>query len=176
MNFWQNISNYEILHFAPEKNLSEKISSLKPVKYIKADFYPKNKSTEKIDVTSIPYKNDAFDLILCNHVLEHIEADGKAMSELYRVLKKGGYAILQTPYSPVLQKSYEDNSIKSDEQRLEKFGQVDHVRIFGLDLFTRLERAGFVPNVIKNDDLFSEEECKKYGVNSRENLILVNKK
>jgi glycosyltransferase involved in cell wall biosynthesis len=176
LNIWDSIRNKKVLHIAPEMRLKQIIKQVGPEEYVQGDLYPADESITRVDITNISFADEYFDLVICNHVLEHIEADGKAMSELYRVLKKGGYAILQTPYSPVLQKSYEDNSIKSDEQRLEKFGQVDHVRIFGLDLFTRLERAGFVPNVIKNDDLFSEEECKKYGVNSRENLILVNKK
>jgi SAM-dependent methyltransferase len=99
----------------------------------------------------------------------------KAMKELYRILKKGGQAVLQTPYSPIIETSFEDESVDTPEKRKEFFGQDDHVRVYGLDFFERLESVGFKLNIVKNDELFSKEECKKYGVNEREDLILVTK-
>jgi glycosyltransferase involved in cell wall biosynthesis len=176
LNIWDVIRNKKVLHIAPEMQLKQIIKQVGPEEYIQGDLYPMDESITKVDITNISFHDEYFDLIICNHVLEHIEDDEKAMAELYRILKKEGYAILQTPYSSVLEKSEEDKSIQSNEQRLEKYGQEDHVRIYGLDLFTRLERAGFGLNIIKNDDLFSKDECKRYGVNYREDLIIVSKK
>ena len=175
-NIWEKcIENKKVLHIAPEMHLQQIISKYKPLEYVCGDLYPQNESIVKVDITNIPYSDNYFDFIICNHVLEHIPNDLKAMKELYRVLKKGGYAVLQTPYSPVIEKSFEDKRINSDAERLKFYGQADHVRIYGMDLFARLESVGFKLNIIKNDDLFSRDECEKYGVNYREDLILVSK-
>lgn len=112
---------------------------------------------------------------MCNHVLEHILDDTKAMSELYRVLKKGGYAVLQTPYSPRLGISFEDTNINTAEERKIYYGQSDHVRIYGLDIFERIKSVGFIVEIVENSKLFTVEECIEYGVNYKENLILVKK-
>ncbi|NLK94080.1 MAG: glycosyltransferase [Clostridiales bacterium] len=167
----------QILHIAPEIHLYQIISNLEPERYVCGDLFPENAQvpSEKVDITNIQYNDETFDIIICNHVLEHVPDDKKAMSEFYRVLKKGGFAILQTPYSPVIEKSYEDFSLNTDELRLKHFGQEDHVRIFGLDLFNKISEVGFNLDIKKNDDLFSSEECRKFGVNPREDLILVRK-
>ncbi|SHI38730.1 glycosyltransferase [Lutispora thermophila] len=175
LKLWGKITGSRVLHIAPEANLRKIIKSYKPKEYICGDLYPMDSEIIKMDITKIHFENEYFDFIICNHVLEHIEDDMKAMMELFRVLKKDGYAVLQTPYSPVLEKSYEDYSIQSKEKRLENYGQEDHVRIYGLDFFKRLEDAGFSLNIINNNELFSEEESKRYGVNSYEDLILVHK-
>jgi glycosyltransferase involved in cell wall biosynthesis len=175
-NIWKNyISNRKVMHIAPEIHLSEIIALLNPEEYICADLYPTNDSIKKLDVTNIPYQSNYFDFIMCNHVLEHISDDLKAMKELYRVLKKGGCAVLQTPYSPKIAESFEDKSINTDELRNKFYGQSDHVRIYGLDFFERLKSVGFSLDIVKNDELFTQEHCKEYGVNYREDLILVKK-
>ena len=175
LGLWKHISDKKVLHIAPEVYFQQLIERYNPREYVRGDLYPSNCNITKIDITDIVYKDEYFDFIICNHVLEHVEDDKKAMHELYRVLKKNGYAVLQTPYSNALKQTYEDKTIQSSEKRLEKFGQEDHVRIYGLDFFERLEEAGFDLKIFKNDDLFSIEECKKYGVNFNENLILVYK-
>lgn len=177
LNIWKDqIIGKKILHIAPENYLQQIILQLKPKEYICGDLMPNSENNIiKIDITDINYPNEYFDFIICNHVLEHVTNDGFAMKELYRVLKFDGKAILQTPYSQEIQKSFEDLNIKSDIERQKYYGQKDHVRIYGKDLFTRLENAGFKLEVIKNSDLFSNEECKYYGVNYKEDLIMVNK-
>jgi predicted SAM-dependent methyltransferase len=97
----------------------------------------------KMDLTDIPFPDGAFDAIICNHVLEHIIDDRKAMSELYRVLKPSGWAILQVPISLTLESTYEDFSITTEKGREDAFGQGDHVRIYGKDYKTRLQQTGF---------------------------------
>ncbi len=102
------------------------------------DVYPSH--VKNINILNIPYDNEYFDLVICNHVLEHVEDDLKGMSEIYRVLKKGGFAILQVPISYKMDKTYEDFSIIESNAREEAFGQRDHVRIYGLDYFDRLKK------------------------------------
>jgi len=175
-DIWTNhIINKRVFHIAPETHIQQIISKLKTKEYVCGDLYPTNDTIMKIDITNIPYEDNHFDFIICNHVLEHVPDDLKAMSEIYRVLNKGGYAVLQTPYSPLIEESYEDKNIITDYERLKYYGQVDHVRIYGLDLFERLKSAGFKLNIIKNDELFDRETCERYGVNYREDLILVSK-
>lgn len=176
LDFWKNFTSSKILHFAPEKNLSEKIQSLDPLQYIKADFVPREKDIKKIDATSIPFSNDSFDMIICNHVLEHIPQYLKAIGEIHRVLKPNGIAILQTPYSKILKNNFEDENINTDEQRLFFYGENDHFRIFGEEnFFNDLKRAGLKLEVIRNRDLFNEKISFYYGVNFSEDLIKVRK-
>jgi SAM-dependent methyltransferase len=132
----------KLLHLAPEKPLSDIFSKHKNIDYLTADLNPEQVMV-KMDITDIQYPDDTFNAILCNHVLEHIRDDRKAMSELYRVLKPGGWAILQVPVSRILEQTYEDFTITSPQEREKHFGQKDHVRIYGSDYPQRLREAGF---------------------------------
>ena len=129
----------------------------------------------KIDITDINFGNDYFDFIICSHVLEHVQDDRKAMSELFRVLKPGGEAILQVPTSKYNKKTFEDFSITSPEEREKYFGQKDHVRIYGKDYKNRLESVGFKVKLydIKKD--LSIQDIKKYGLN-KEEILYIGKK
>jgi ubiquinone/menaquinone biosynthesis C-methylase UbiE len=98
----------------------------------------------RVDLRTLPFPNSTFDAIICNHVLEHIPDDAKAMAELLRVLRRGGWGILQVPISPTLEVTYEDFSITDAAERERAFGQRDHVRIYAtIDYMSRLKRAGF---------------------------------
>ena len=97
----------------------------------------------KADICKLPFENNIYDLVFCNHVLEHIPEDQKAMSELYRVLKKGGTLIAQVPIKEDRLKTFENWSITSPDERAKVFGQYDHVRIYGQDYYSRLEKVGF---------------------------------
>jgi len=148
-----------LLHFAPEPSLEHIIRKHKHIKYLTADLY-EEEVMEKIDITDIPYPDGTFTAILCNHVLEHIPDDAKAMEELYRVLAPGGWAVLQVPISGVLEQTYEDNTVVSQEERELKFGQKDHVRIYGQDYSNRLKDAGFIVEPFRwtedNDPVFQD--------------------
>ena len=176
IGFWGKISHSAVLHFAPEFNLSKEIESLAPLKYIKCDFAPPNEDVIKVDATNIPYEDNSFDIIICNHVLEHIPHYLRALQEIYRVLKTDGIAILQTPYSKVLKKNFEDENINTDDQRLFFYGEKDHFRIFGEEnFFSDIKSVGFHLNVIKHKELFDEQTSLYYGVSSEEDLIQVKK-
>ena len=112
----------------------------------------------------MPFKDNSFDFLLCNHVLEHIEDDQKAISEIYRVLNINGTAILQVPINQNSKKTLEDNLITNKKERIEKFGQYDHVRLYGLDYFKRLKKAGFEVSPIKYSSNFTKKEIEKFGI------------
>lgn len=174
MNFWEQLPHFQILHFAPEKNLSEKIEFLKPDNYIKADYNPSQNDIKRIDATNIPYKTNTYDLIICNHVLEHIPDYLKAISEIHRVLKPQGIAILQTPYSKLLSKNFEDENINTDSLREFFYGEKDHYRIFSeKQFFSDLKDVGFNLNVVYNKKFFDEKTSFYYGVSNNEDLIQV---
>lgn len=123
----------------------------------------------KMDIHQIPFGENHFDVVLCNHVLEHVADDIKAMSEIHRVLKPGGWAILQVPFfSPVPDLTFEDNSITDPRQREKIFGQDDHVRKFGKDYAKRIARSGLQPE--END--FAKTQEEKFGVEKAEIIYL----
>lgn len=134
-------SPFKVLHIAPEHQFQELLKNAPNIDYLSADLDMPT-AMVKMDITDIPFAAETFDVIICNHVLEHVPDDAKAMSELCRVLKPGGWAILQTPMSDKAQ-TEEDLSITDPKKREELYGQNDHVRTYGMDKRNRLEQAGF---------------------------------
>jgi predicted SAM-dependent methyltransferase len=132
----------KLLHVAPEKRVRDILASKPYIEYLTADLFSEHVMLQ-MDLTDIHFHDQSFDAIICCHVLEHIIEDRKAMAELYRVLKPGGWAILQVPISLKLEKTYEDFSITTEQGREEAFGQNDHVRIYAKDYESRLVHAGF---------------------------------
>jgi len=147
------------LHIAPDRCFVEIFAKIFK-NYLTADLYKTNVMV-KMDITNIGYQNESFDIIFCLHVLEHIPDDNKAISELYRVLKKEGIAVIMVPQTKELE-TYEDWSITSPDGRLKAFGQHDHVRRYGQDFLLKLQKAGFIVSVIKQDNYLSGKEIKKY--------------
>jgi SAM-dependent methyltransferase len=172
----ERMANGNILHFAPEPGISTAIKNMNPSFYVQADLMPTEQGIEKINIQNIPFDAEFFDLVIANHVLEHVDDDLSALSELYRILKKGGFAILQTPYSNKLEKTWSDLGIDDDFSRLQLYGQEDHVRLYGKDIFHRFESVGFVSRVIAHDEELADIAPVKYGVNRKEPLFLFEKR
>lgn len=166
-------NNYKILHFAPERNTRKYLKSFDNIKYLSADAFRKDVD-KNIDATQIPEEDNTFDLIICNHVLEHILDDKKAMSEILRVLKPYGTAILQVPISLELEKTFEDLTIIEAEDRLKIFGQEDHVRIYGKDYPLKLIQVGFNVEKFcwKDNDIF---KSNNFGFIDNEILFIGHK-
>lgn len=169
-----NESNLKVLHIAPESNLSERLKSKFTDGYICGDLFtsgcPYPEYVQNMDIRNIPYDNGYFDLIICNHVLEHIPDDGTAMKELHRVLSATGRAILMVPISLSNHLTIEDITIKTPEARLERFGQSDHVRIYGQDFTEKLMNAGF-----KVDRINLYQKYLRDGLNEKEDLYVAMK-
>lgn len=171
LSFWDKFRNARILHFAPEFPLAQKIEQLMPSKYIRCDLFPKE-DWMKIDVTKINFEDNYFDILICNHVLEHVPDYLQALKEISRVVKKNGVTILQTPYSELLYNHFEDHNINTDELRLLFYGQEDHVRILSKRQFIDELSQYFIVKIVKNQNLFTDDECFKYGVNKKEDLLM----
>lgn len=165
-----------VLHFAPETHLSRIVGEAGPAVLVKCDLHPWAPDMLKVDLLELPYADGYFDLLIANHVLEHVEDDRRAVAEIARVLKPGGYAILQTPYSNVLEQTWEDAGISSGQARLEAFGQEDHVRLFGKDIFKRIALQGFEPKVQSHDVLLADYSPHRFGLNNREPFFLFEKR
>ncbi|MDF1549360.1 MAG: methyltransferase domain-containing protein, partial [Bacteroidales bacterium] len=131
----------KVLHIAPEQPFLKRFKSLKKLDYVTADLLSPIADV-KMDVREMPFEDNSFDVVMCNHVLEHIDNEEKATSEIYRVLKKGGWAILQVPLDVSLAETYEDDSITDPKEREKIFGQYDHLRVYGRDYPQRLEKSG----------------------------------
>ena len=167
--------NYKVLHIAPEQEFLRKFKKMKNLDYISADLYSPIVDV-KADILDLPFEDESFDVIFCNHVLEHIEDDTKAMSEIYRVMKKSGWGIIQVPMKNSLEKTYEDFSITDPKERQKYFGQYDHVRWYGMDYFDRLKSVGFEVDINFYSRKFSIEERRKFGLMENEILPVVFKK
>lgn len=140
-----------------------------------AEGYDYPEETIHMDITGITYENDFFDVIICSNVLEHIPDDRKAMSELYRVLKSGGWAIIQVPIDSLREETYEDFSITDPKMREIAFGWPDHVRWYGKDYPKRLEKVGFEVVIDKYIDELSENEIFKFGLMPGDYIYLCKK-
>ena len=153
--------SHKVLHMAPEQCFLDVFKSMKTLDYVTADLYSPIVDV-KADLLDLPFEDESFDFILCNHVLEHIQDDSKAMSELYRVMRNGGTGIFQVPQDISREKTYEDFSITEPEERAEHFGQYDHVRIYGMDYFARLRKVGFRVEEVVYSEKLDEETTDRY--------------
>lgn len=156
-------STPKVLHIAPERCFMKRLGKMLGGDYITADL-ESPLAKVKMDIQDIPFEDNSFDVVLCNHVLEHIEDDRKAMREMFRVMRPGGWGIMLVPLNPQRETTYEDASITSPEARKEAFRQYDHVRDYGLDYPDRLAEAGFEVEAINYASGFPPEEAAKYSL------------
>src|SRR6218665_439692 len=138
----------KVLHFAPEQAFYKLFRNQKNLDYTTTDLFSPLADV-KADICDLPFSDNSYDVIFCNHVLEHIPDDTKAMQELYRVLKPGGMGIFQIPQDLKRVTTFEDNSITDPKERAAIFGQYDHVRVYGRDYFDKLRSIGFT--VVEED-------------------------
>lgn len=151
----------KVLHFAPEQAFYDLFKKQKNLHYTTTDL-ESPLADVKADICNLPFENDLYDVILCNHVLEHIPDDTKAMQELYRVLKPGGMAVLQIPQDLNRAVTFEDDTITDRNERAKIFGQYDHVRVYGRDYFDKLRSIGFKVDAVDYTAKLSKEEVEKY--------------
>ena len=162
----------KMLHVAPEAQLSRLFQEADCIDYLSADLSSPT-AMVTMDITDIRYADDSFDVIYCSHVLEHVVDDIGAMRELYRVLKPGGWAVLQVPISSGT--TFEDPTVTSPEAREELFGQDDHVRRYGHDYVERLVAAGFSVLVDGFVRELSDQEIIRFGLTRSEDVYFCRK-
>ncbi len=153
----------KVLHFAPEQAFYNRFRKLPNLDYTTTDLNSPLADV-KADICNLPFEDNSFDFILCNHVLEHIPDDTKAMKELYRILSPGGTAILQIPQDLQREKTFEDDTITSRKERAKIFGQYDHVRIYGRDYFEKLRGIGFKVEEVDYSAKLSPLEVNRYRI------------
>ena len=168
-------ADLKVLHVAPEHCFIKRFSALINIKYVTADI-ESPLAMVKMDIHQIPFEANSYDVAFCNHVMEHVADDIKAMSELYRILKPGGWAIIQSPLWPNLATTFEDNSITDPIEREKVFGQNDHVRNYGTDYGRRLEKAGFTVTEDKFVMEMPKEKVKRFCLPAEEIVYFCQKK
>jgi len=167
--FWLYLKNettffsapLRVLHFAPEQAFVQKFKKQKNLTYATTDLNSPIADV-KADICDLPFKDNSFDFIICNHVLEHIPDDTKAMQELYRVLAPSGTAIVQVPYDAKREITFEDNTITDQSERTRIFGQYDHLRVYGMDYFKKLSSIGFNVNALDYTSSISSDDIERY--------------
>jgi SAM-dependent methyltransferase len=150
-----------MLHIAPEEELGKLFAKIPSLDYLSGDI-ASTRAMERIDITSIPYPDESFDIIYCSHVLEHVCDDRKAIEEFYRVLRQGGWALIVVPIKGA--ETLEDMSVTDPIDRNRVFGHREHVRICGADYEGRLASAGFSVATFHVADVLTKEETIKYGI------------
>ncbi|MBQ2394190.1 MAG: methyltransferase domain-containing protein [Alistipes sp.] len=173
-----NLANQprKMLHIAPEVALMRKFNQIYTSNrelYVTADL-ESPLATLHFDVQHIPLEDESFDVIICNHLLEHVESDHKALDELFRVMRHGGWGIILSPMDESRETTFEDDSITDEAERTRIFGQYDHRRIYGRDYADRLRKAGFEVEVIDYASQLSPAERTRYALTD-EKLYIVRK-
>jgi SAM-dependent methyltransferase len=163
-------AGFKILDFSPSRSIYRILKHYSSLEYVSTDYSGEFPADYHFDITDMQVEENSFNVIICYHILEHIENDQKAMRELYRILKKGGSCIIQTPFKEG--EIYEDLSVTKPEDRLLHFGQKDHIRIYSLaGLKQRLINTGFKAEVLE----FMEQENNKFGFKTKEFVLLLKK-
>lgn len=161
-----------ILHIAPEARIEPRIRRLAPLEYVVGDLFPRAPGHLKINAEALDFPDGHFDLIICNHVLEHVDRPEAALAEFHRCLKPGGHLIAQTPYSPVLKHTFELTKAPSTQFASRYFGQADHVRFFGANIADYFHAAGFTGELYPHAAILGDVDANAWGCNEREPFFL----
>ena len=168
-NFFTAAKKLKVLHIAPEQCFLDIFRKQQNLNYITSDLESPIADV-KADICDLPFKENEFDIVFCNHVLEHISNDTKAMQELYRVLKPGGFGIFQIPQDLSKAITFEDNTITDRKERAKLFGQYDHVRVYGRDYFDKLRSIGFKVDEVDYTKKITLDKIEKYCLMQNEIL------
>lgn len=164
-----------LLHVAPEPQLARVLKRSSNIKYVSADLFEAGVMS-RFDIQKTPFADQTFDVVLCNHVMEHVSDDSVAMAEVHRILKPGGWAMLQVPIALRLDHTIEDPTATTDAQRIERFGQEDHVRLYSRrDYIQRLQAAGFEVKVESYPATLGSETVGRFGLVEDEEVFVCSK-
>lgn len=164
-----------LLHLAPERHLEAAFGACGPSEYVRGDLFPSRPDHQKVNAEDMQFADGAFDIIVCNHVLEHVQSPQRALAEFYRCLKPRGLLVAQTPYSPLLKKTFELKEFPGEEFAKLFYGQADHVRLFADDIVALFHDAGFQGELMSHASLLPQVDPLQAGVNALEPLFIFNK-
>lgn len=162
-------SPHRLLHVSPKYCLSRRLAPMEGIDYSAIDLDPGNHLASLGDLTSLDYPDGHFDAVLCVHVLEHIPDDRAAIGEMWRVLRHGGWAVVNVPVD-LESTTYEDSAIVAPDDRRRAFGEADHVRVYGADISDRLADAGFEVSIFPAD-LIDGDLAERYGLTTDEHVF-----
>ena len=162
------------MHIAPEQCFHKKFQKQENLDYTTGDLMSPIADLH-FDLHKIPLEDNQYDVVFCNHVMEHVDNDVQCMSELYRIMKPGGWGIMQVPQDLTAEKTYEDPTITDPKEREKHFWQYDHVRLYGMDYPDRLKSVGFEIEVYDYREEFSAEQAERYRLHKDEMLYVVKK-
>ncbi len=176
LRLFESRSRPRVLHVAPEYGVMSRLNASGTIDYLGVDLDPAKYAgatapVARCDITAIDRADNSFDAIVCSHVLEHVPDDRLAMRELFRVLKPGGTAILQVPVSASLARTVEDPSVTDPLERERRFGQNDHVRIYGADYPARLTESGFTVDIFEPARRWGAGVVAELRLNPRERVF-----
>jgi SAM-dependent methyltransferase len=173
--FFTSEKKLQTLHIAPEQCFLDIFRKQQNLAYTTSDLESPIADV-KADICDLPFEDNSFDVVFCNHVLEHITDDTKAMQELFRVLKKGGFGIFQIPQDLSRETTFEDHTITDRKERAKIFGQYDHVRVYGRDYFNKLRSIGFIVDEIDYTQKIAPEKLERFCLMKNEILPVCYKK
>lgn len=162
---------YQVLDVAPEEFMQRKLQGLPNISYLSIDL-ESGLAMQHMDVTRLTIPDQTYNVVFCNHVFEHIPDDRAAMRELHRVLKPGGWAVLQTPIDYTRQETDEDPAITDPNERIRRFGQSDHVRQYGLDFFDRLKECGWTVERNRFVTTLTKADIERFALDPSEELVI----
>ena len=173
-DFFTSKEKKKVVHFAPEQAFYKLFRNQKNLEYTTTDLLSPLADV-KADICNLPFQDNSYDMILCNHVLEHIPDDTKAMQELFRVMKPGGMGIFQIPQDLKRDVTFSDDSIIDQKERAKIFGQYDHVRVYGRDYFDKLRNIGFRVEEVDYTNTIPVDLVEKYCLAKGEIIPVVYK-
>jgi len=171
----EQLAGARILHLAPEASLEPRLLACRPAEYIRGDLFPARAGIRRVDAESIDFEDGRFDLIVANHLLEHVRDPERALAEFARCLAPGGLLIAQTPYAPALKHTFELDTPPTEEFAKIYYGQVDHVRLFGGDIGALFNAAGLTGSLVPHAQLLGEFDPLEFGCNGREPFFAFSK-
>jgi SAM-dependent methyltransferase len=164
-------ARHTLLHVAPEQCFYKRFRQMDNIEYVTADL-ESPLAEVKLDIQDMPFEDNTFDAVFCNHVFEHIPDDGKAMREVLRVMKPGAWAVLQVPMKAGAATTFEDDSITDRAERARHFGQYDHLRLYGRDYGDVLRKQGFDVEELDIPAAIGPELTEKYRLSKNEILYI----
>ncbi len=159
-----------MLHVAPEYALLRRLATQPGLRYVSGDLSPSLAELE-LDVMDLPFADASFDYLICNHVLEHVEDDRRAIAEIHRVLRPGGWAVLMCPVDHRRETTLEDPTATTAAQRHARFGQGDHRRLYGRDYADRLAAPGFSVRVDRYAERIEPAQAERFGLRREEDSV-----